>query len=194
MGRVSDDHVRLGNRLHHARSGTLLLNAAQTTLDLRISLRLLVFVLDLLLGHPQVLFVFIPLVHIVCRGKKDENHARFKNDLHDDVAHPAHRAEKFHIHHTRDSENLAFYDGVDDIYEDNDFKQGFEQLNNAAHGEHFLKALQWVDALSLEFERLWRNQKLSLSHCCKRCNNAADKKRQNRCFCKDYYAVNKVVS
>ena len=55
MGGVGNHHIRPGQVLHHAPSGSLLHFLSDPALDLRISLGLLVLILDLLFGHAHVL-------------------------------------------------------------------------------------------------------------------------------------------
>ena len=70
MGWVRDDHVRLGQILHHSPSGSFLHLLTDTPLDLRITFLLLVLFLDLLLGHSHVFAEFVLLVDKI-RSRND---------------------------------------------------------------------------------------------------------------------------
>ena len=68
MGGVRDDHIRLGQILHHSAPGSFLHLLPDTALNLRITFLLLVLFLDLLLGHSHVFAEFILLVDKVSSG------------------------------------------------------------------------------------------------------------------------------
>ena len=61
VGGVSDDHIRAGDLLHHAPLGPLPLNLLDFPLYLGVAFHLLVFFLDLLLGHLHLPLI-VPLL------------------------------------------------------------------------------------------------------------------------------------
>ncbi|MNH23233.1 hypothetical protein D3C79_831220 [compost metagenome] len=69
--RVGDDHVRLRHRGHHAPLRCFALQLANTLLDLRLALRVLVLVTHFLLGHLHFL-VRLPQLerHVRCRDQQ----------------------------------------------------------------------------------------------------------------------------
>ena len=65
MSRVSHNHIRLGNLLHHTAHRHLTLQLPDSPFDLRIPLSHLIFFLYLLLGHLEIVLVIPSLVKVI---------------------------------------------------------------------------------------------------------------------------------
>ena len=75
MGGVPDNHVCLGNLLHHPAEGHLALDPTYPSLNLRIALCLLEFILHFLLGHLKVPLILPALVKEIKESHYAERHA-----------------------------------------------------------------------------------------------------------------------
>ena len=75
MRRICNHHISVGHGFHHAAPGHFYLNAADSGLYFWITIGLSLFILNLLLGHFQVLFVLPMLINIIQHGQNQHGQA-----------------------------------------------------------------------------------------------------------------------
>ena len=154
MGGVTNDHICLGHLLHHAGLCHPPLDLTDLTLDLRITFRLFVFLLDLLLGHTHLALVVPPLVEKVERRHRHES----DDDLQKQRAEPTQNigagSGDIHTQIVCEGNQAALEKAIDQIQQDRDLDDALQRFNDTAQGKQTLKALQWIDAAEFRLDAL----------------------------------------
>ena len=101
VGRVRDDDIGFGNILHHPFFGHFALHPANSRLNLRVAVGLLVLLLDLRQAHLQRFFEFVFLVGIVRYSNEKQRNADPQPQRPDQAAHHPHRFCQRHAHRTQ---------------------------------------------------------------------------------------------
>ena len=129
MLRVSNNDIRIGNRLHHPLicSGTHQLT--KPSFNFRISLQLLVLVLHFLLSHLKIGLILPFLVHKIEESNDQKHTANSGNQ----VKHHAHQRNagimNIHSYHFRNGNHVRLQNGIQEINEDQYFNYILDKLH-----------------------------------------------------------------
>ena len=122
MRRVTDDHIRIRNCLHHPVPCPASLQISDFSFDLRISLRLLELLFQFLLGHPDLFLIIPSLIKIIKTGDRAED----QPDLHDHIHHKLQcihrRYLNVHIHHAHNIPHIRFQSLIQHDAQDRDLQ------------------------------------------------------------------------
>ncbi len=154
MGRVGDNHVGLGHFRHHAALRQLLLHTPDLCLDLGLTFRGLVLVLDFLAGHLQILGVVPDLERYVDGGNHHQGQAEDQEGPAQDgpgmgqgLGHGlvGQAVEVGHVVHQQQGTHAA---------DKQELGQRLDQFHKAAQGKDTLQSLEGIEFVELGRHRL----------------------------------------
>ena len=99
MGRISYDHICLGNLLHHPAGCHLTLQAFDPVFNLRITFCLFILIFYFLLCHTKLFFVFPALIQIIAKGNDRKGNTYTYQQIKDHFHHISRRCCRIHIDH-----------------------------------------------------------------------------------------------
>ena len=154
--RVGDDHIGGRHVRHHPLFGDGALPRPDAGLQLRIALRLLALLLDLLLAHFELLLVLPALIEVVDRCEHQHAHHDTHRHIEEDAAN---KAERVHDVHARSHHKLGIAvagGGVRDRPDEADLDNRLGQVDECATGEEPLQTFGRIDAIEIGGHRFGR--------------------------------------
>jgi hypothetical protein len=139
MERVGHDDVGLGHGGHHPLLDHLTLDAANPRSNQRVAFRFLVFLLDLLPGHPQPAGPFIPLVEIIDCGDGGDREADDGPCAQPQRADRIQDAAEVVLHELREDRHIACGHEKGRGSDDRHFQPGFDQFRQRSERQQTLQ-------------------------------------------------------
>ncbi len=164
MGRVGDHHVGLGHLGHHPAPRHLALQLTDPALDVRVALAFLVLLLDLFLGHAQLLEVVPELPGHVDRGHQQQRTGGQRAAQQHQLEQAQQRLLHRRVHQRHGVRQMAPQHPEADASDQQRLGDGLGQLDQRLRGEQPPQPLERGQPGEIGQQRLGREQPAAEHH------------------------------